>query len=209
MGVVSMRRVVLALAATAAVMAVGAAGASAASVSDVGPVGWDTGSGDSNLGVLNQGARTLNFDDGWRFKLVNTKNTSAPTGVYGNSSDPRAAAPSFPDTTWPELTLPHDWSITLNPQPDQSNATGYFPGGLGWYRKTFTLPLSMTTGPSTNITSFVHSFRSMWLASTPAYGVSDPLTRAREGLIKSVEHPSGLKPWPHIEQLRLQKLIAT
>ena len=38
------------------------------------------------------------------------------------------------------LTLPHDWSITQAPDPSQSNATGFFPGGLGWYRKTFTLP---------------------------------------------------------------------
>ena len=42
------------------------------------------------------------------------------------------------------MTLPHDWSITQLPRPSQTNATGYFPGGLGWYRKTFTLPASMT-----------------------------------------------------------------
>jgi beta-galactosidase len=107
-------------------------------------VGWSTGNSDPNLGVLNEGARTLNFDGGWRFKLVNTENTSDPSGTYGNSSDPRAAAPGFHDASWPQLTLPHDWSITLNPQPDQSNATGFFPGGLGWYRNTFTLPRWMT-----------------------------------------------------------------
>ena len=33
---------------------------------------------DPNLGVLNQGSRTLNFDNGWRFKLVNTSDTSDP-----------------------------------------------------------------------------------------------------------------------------------
>lgn len=143
MDLVSVRRLVLALVATAALIALVPAGAGAAT-GDVGPVGWSTGSGDPNLGVLNEGARTLNFDKGWRFKLVNTENTSDPSGIYGNSSDPRAAAPGFPDSSWPRLTLPHDWSITLNPQPDQSNATGFFPGGLGWYRKTFILPRSMT-----------------------------------------------------------------
>jgi hypothetical protein len=55
-------------------------------------VGWSSGTGDPNLGVLDQGARTLNFDGGWRFKLVNTANTSDPTGLYGNSSNPLASA---------------------------------------------------------------------------------------------------------------------
>jgi beta-galactosidase len=120
------------------------AAAAAATPSDLGPVGWSSGSGDPNLGVLNQGTRTLNFDGGWRFELVNTNDTSDPSGVYGNSSDPNAAASDFDDSAWERLTLPHDWSITQNPRPDQSNATGFFPGGLGWYRKTFTLPRRMT-----------------------------------------------------------------
>ena len=121
-----------------------AASAAAPGPTDLGPVGWTSGTGDPNLGVLNDSTRTLNFDGGWRFKLVNIADTSDPTGQYGNSSDPKAAAAGFDDSTWPTLTLPHDWSITQQPSPTQSNATGYFPGGLGWYRKTFTLPASMT-----------------------------------------------------------------
>ena len=100
--------------------------------------------GDPNLGVLNQGTRTTSFDDGWKFKLVNTNDATDPSGIDGNSSDPLAAAVNFDDSAWQAVTLPHDWSITQLPQPSQSNATGYFPGGLGWYRKTFTLPTQMT-----------------------------------------------------------------
>ncbi len=119
------------------------AGALPTSISDVGPASLSEGTGDPNLGVANQSGRTLNFDNGWRFKLVNTANATDPSGVYGDSSDPNAAAPDFPDSTWERVTLPHDWSITQLPSPSQTNATGYFPGGLGWYRKTFTLPASI------------------------------------------------------------------
>jgi beta-galactosidase len=94
--------------------------------------------------VLNDGTRTLNFDGAWRFKLVNTANATDPTGTYGTSADPKADVPGFDDSGWQQLTLPHDWSITQAPDPSQSNATGFFPGGLGWYRKSFTLPASMT-----------------------------------------------------------------
>ena len=145
MGFRVMARVVAVLLTTACALA-GTAAAQAAtpSGSDLGPVGWSSGSGDPNLGVLNDGTRTLNFDGGWRFKLVNTANTTDPSGQFGNSTDPKAAAPGFDDAMWQQLTLPHDWSITQTPDPSQSNATGFFPGGLGWYRKSFTLPSSMT-----------------------------------------------------------------
>jgi beta-galactosidase len=102
----------------------------AMSSGDVGPTG--SGSGDPNLGTLNQGTRTLNFDEGWRFKLVNPAGVTDPSGAYGNSSDPKAAGINFNDSSWERVTLPHDWSITLQPDPSQTNATGYFPGGLDW-----------------------------------------------------------------------------
>ena len=89
-------------------------------------------------------ARSTDFDTGWKFVLVNPADTTDPSGKYGNSSAPHAAAVSFDDSSWRSVTLPHDWSIELAPQASGvSNATGYFQGGLGWYRKTFTLPPSM------------------------------------------------------------------
>lgn len=43
------------------------------------------------------------------------------------------------------MTLPHDWSIGLDPVQNATTTagTGFLPGGLGWYRKTFTLPRSL------------------------------------------------------------------
>ena len=59
-------------------------------------------------GVLNQGKRTLDFDHGWKFQLVGTTGTTDPTGQYGNSDNPLAAAPGFDDSSWRSVTLPHE-----------------------------------------------------------------------------------------------------
>ncbi|MDP4264945.1 MAG: glycoside hydrolase family 2 TIM barrel-domain containing protein [Bacteroidota bacterium] len=52
-----------------------------------------------------------------------------------------AEASGFNDATWRSLNVPHDWSIE-GPY-DRNNTTGrgggYLPGGIGWYRKTFSL----------------------------------------------------------------------
>jgi beta-galactosidase len=83
---------------------------------------------------------TFDLDAGWRFALVNAAAVSDPTGAFGNAS-----SPDYDDSTWRSVHLPHDWSIELNPTagPGTTSGTGYYQGGLGWYRKTFTLPAAM------------------------------------------------------------------
>ena len=69
------------------------------------------------------------FDDNWKFFL----------GDY-----PAASSINFDDKSWRTLDLPHDWSIegTLDTNNPMGNDGGYFPAGIGWYRKTFTVPAS-------------------------------------------------------------------
>jgi beta-galactosidase len=79
--------------------------------------------------------KTISFDADWRFLKDN------PTG---------AEDPSFDDSQWRNLSLPHDWSI--EDLPDQTDdsiigpfskashgkmGTGYTIGGTAWYRKGF------------------------------------------------------------------------
>ena len=67
------------------------------------------------------------LDNGWRFHL---------------GDDPAARRPDFDDTSWRTLDVPHDWSIEgpVNPPPEGEGNGGYFSHGIGWYRKSFTLP---------------------------------------------------------------------
>lgn len=44
------------------------------------------------------------------------------------------------ETDWRSIMLPHDWSIEGPFGECYASGTGYLPGGIGWYRKTFTLP---------------------------------------------------------------------
>ena len=85
--------------------------------------------------------REVDFTEDWRFVLVNSTGITDPFGEYENAPDP-----AYDDSAWRALDLPHDWSIellpTTGPGTGTSDGTGYLQGGLGWYRKTFTLPRS-------------------------------------------------------------------
>jgi beta-galactosidase len=52
-----------------------------------------------------------------------------------------AEQPSFDASNWRTLDVPHDWSIELNFNSGSlaGSGGGYLDGGIGWYRKTFTL----------------------------------------------------------------------
>lgn len=69
--------------------------------------------------------KALLFDENWRFKLSDVKD-----GAQSN----------LDDSKWKLLNLPHDWTIEGVYSPDKASCTGYLPGGIGWYRKTFTVP---------------------------------------------------------------------
>ncbi|HSV16436.1 MAG TPA: glycoside hydrolase family 2 TIM barrel-domain containing protein, partial [Tepidisphaeraceae bacterium] len=67
------------------------------------------------------------FDDGWRFAHAD------PTG---------AEAPAFDDTRWESVDLPHDWAIAgpIAAENPTGSPGGFFPAGVGWYRKSFVAP---------------------------------------------------------------------
>ena len=73
------------------------------------------------------GLRGQSFNENWKF-------------YQGDVSGGQEI--SCDDTDWEDITLPHDWSI-FNPIHRDSPASshgGYMDGGIGWYRKTFTVP---------------------------------------------------------------------
>lgn len=60
-----------------------------------------------------------------------------------------AEAAGFDDQAWRRVDLPHDWSVEApedattaeprDPQTPEGANVGYFRGGVGWYRRSFTL----------------------------------------------------------------------
>jgi len=51
----------------------------------------------------------------------------------------------FDDSGWRELSLPHDWSVEAQAKPENPAGAGggFFPGGLGWYRKELSVPADL------------------------------------------------------------------
>ncbi|MDR0429811.1 MAG: DUF4982 domain-containing protein [Tannerellaceae bacterium] len=44
------------------------------------------------------------------------------------------------DDSWQKTDLPHDWSVREPLSPTLASATGYLPGGIGWYGKILFVP---------------------------------------------------------------------
>jgi beta-galactosidase/beta-glucuronidase len=63
--------------------------------------------------------------------------------LFSLSDDSLAARPDYQDAAWRTLNVPHDWSIEAQLSPDLASCTGYLPGGIGWYRKHFTVTDSL------------------------------------------------------------------
>lgn len=83
------------------------------------------------MGLQTEARERLNFDKDWRFLL-------------GDSA--QMAKAEYNDSWWRRLDLPHDWAIegdffVGNPS---GASGGALPGGIGWYRKHFTINCEST-----------------------------------------------------------------
>ena len=102
------------------------------------------------LTVLTAHARDRQcFDKNWRFYLGDSANM---------------AQPDFDDSSWRLLDVPHDWAIegdfyVSNPS---GAGGGALPGGIGWYRKHFTI----TQHPSPITQKFFLEFDGVYMNST-------------------------------------------
>jgi beta-galactosidase len=75
------------------------------------------------------------FNEGWKFNLTDSTNKNDD---YKNAN--------YNDASWRQLSLPHDWSIEgeFKKENPATPEGGALPGGIGWYRKTFTLNQAQT-----------------------------------------------------------------
>src|ERR1044072_3673862 len=81
----------------------------------------------SSILVLAQPRNIINFNKDWKFFLGN---------------DTSARLVNYNDKQWRTLNLPHDWSIEgeFSEEHPTTFNQGALPAGIGWYRKTFTVP---------------------------------------------------------------------
>jgi beta-galactosidase len=86
----------------------------------------------------------LLMDSGWRFHLGNEWGTGENPINLGVSTGP--ARVDFDDSSWPNVSLPHDWAVSLPFDRNAPGDHGFKPIGsnfpensIGWYRRTFTL----------------------------------------------------------------------
>ena len=70
----------------------------------------------------------ISMNEDWKFSL---------------SDNPQFRDSAYNDASWRVLNLPHDWSIEGEIDKAIGGSGGFFPIGIGWYRKSFFLPETM------------------------------------------------------------------
>lgn len=104
---------------------------------------------------------SVDFDANWQFYLA-TRTPEVADGGFaaagvkdaGDYTTAEIIDPDFNDLGWRTVDVPHDFSIEGAKVKSSSDAQAYLEGGLGYYRKKFTVPASMessTTNPGRRI----------------------------------------------------------
>ena len=100
------------------------------------------------LFALSMSARERqNFDKGWLFVLADS------AGMENNA---------YVDHAWRQLDLPHDWAIEgdFSPTNPSGASGGALPGGIGWYRKHFSV------NPKEKYNRYVIGFDGVYMNAT-------------------------------------------
>ena len=93
-------------------------------------IGWLLSLVAAGMAAQKSPRTTEAFDQGWRFHLTMEPGAEQQAG-------PRLAEAIG---GWEAVELPHDWSIHMIPDPRLTGCNAHLRGGVGEYRKTFTLP---------------------------------------------------------------------
>ena len=77
-----------------------------------------------------QARQRQSFDSDWKFVLADSA---------------QMANTNYSDSHWRSLDVPHDWAVEGDFYAGNPSGAGggALPGGIGWYRKTFTLPQAL------------------------------------------------------------------
>jgi beta-galactosidase len=99
------------------------------------------------LNCITVGSQTLlterlSLNKGWLFHLGDISFTDVKghqatynTSKAGNATG--AASPTYDDSSWRELNLPHDWAVEMPFDENENIAQGFKKRGFGWYRRHF------------------------------------------------------------------------
>ena len=95
-------------------------------------------------------AQSWRIDNDWKFKL----------GDVSNGEETK-----LDDKDWQPVDLPHDWDISqkISPTAPMGGQGGFYPAGIGWYRKTLDVPAAWVNKKLTIVFEGVYENATVWI----------------------------------------------